>query len=92
MLRHPLHLAELIADRAERGGPDYRWSAPARTVKLQDVLDLLDRDGKELLCRYEEEDNQDTDRLVNDNFVYGYLLGASGVVDRLADAGLIDVE
>lgn len=87
----PEHLVELLDELVSRGSAAYRRAAEeAVNVPLDGLVVRLDDRDKELLRRHEEESNRDAGEFAADSFRLGYALGASGLLDRLVAAGLVE--
>lgn len=83
-------LHDVLDHLVTRGSAGYRATVDdgLRADLLAQISGRLDADGQDLVNRYEELTNQDTDAWGDDRFRIGYALGASGLTDRLDALGL----
>lgn len=90
LIEDPHELVRLLDEVVAQGSPSYRTeAAEAATVTVDEILDRLDDEGRRLLLRWEEERNRDAARTADDHWRLGYVIGSSGVVDRLVAHGLL---
>lgn len=85
-------LLELLGDLQATGSAAFREAIATRQVSLDDVIAHLDKEGRDLINRYEEESSQEALALAQEHFALGYAIGSSGLLDQLARMGLVGQE